>query len=386
MAGLGTRIQDVIIPKVYTPYMRQEIIERSAIIQSGVTSQNELLSEKASSGGQTVEMPMWERLEGDSTEQNDGTRNPDFGKIETLQDTAIVHRREKHWSSANLASALAGSSAQDAIAAMEAEWRIREEQKFLLATLAGVFASANMGPLIADAEGKEVDATMLLYAQQLLGDNSDILSVYLVNSLTLTRLKILNLIDYIPNSRGEIAFTAYQGKRIVQDDTVAAGETYALASGVVGRGDGSPVDEVPHAVWRDEGKNIDVLTSRWTNILHIFGIRWKGTMAGKSPTLTELRTGANWERVYPTKHIGAVKIKHGTVANPFASGITGASIFGEDGSVSPLMRQMTYDPIAIMDMNVTQLRDFAKEKGIEIPAGMTGQENIRTHIEGMLHQ
>jgi hypothetical protein len=39
-ASLGTRIQDTIIPEVYTPYLWQKVIERSAIIQSSVTSQN----------------------------------------------------------------------------------------------------------------------------------------------------------------------------------------------------------------------------------------------------------------------------------------------------------------------------------------------------------
>ena len=372
MSNLGTRIQDVIIPEVYAPYMRQDIIERSAIINSGVTSGNATLNEKVSSGGSDITMPMWERLEGDSEIQSDGTREATPGGITSIKDRAVVHYREKLWTSANLASALAGDSAQDAISAMEAEWWVREEQKFLLATLTGMFNSPTMGTSHVLNAGTDVlDADITLDAQQLLGDNSDMLAIMLTHSRTLTNLKKQNLIDYIPTSRGEIEFATYLGYRIVPDDTMQPDETFLLASGVVGRGDGIPVDMVPVEVFRKETWNIDCLLSRRAFVMHPMGVRWIGSAADASPTLAELRDGDNWEKVYPDKHLGFVKIKHGIAMS--RGGIVGAS-----SPISPL----NGDDANLENMSDDELRTFAADKGIAIPANVTRRDTILNYIRG----
>ena len=86
--------------------------------------------------------------------------------------------------------------------------------------------------------------------------------------------------------------------------------TYLFARGVIGRGEGTPVDFVNSETDRDALAGEDVLVTRRAFVLHPFGIKWIGTPTSTTPSNSELATGANWKRVYESKNIGIVAIKH----------------------------------------------------------------------------
>lgn len=86
--------------------------------------------------------------------------------------------------------------------------------------------------------------------------------------------------------------------------------TYLAARGVIGRGEGTPVDFVNTETDRDSLAGEDILVTRRAFVLHPFGIKWKGTPEGVTPTNAELATGDNWEKVYEDKNIGIVAIQH----------------------------------------------------------------------------
>ena len=307
-----TRISDVIEPEVFAAYVREAVIERSAIIRSGIITQNEQLNGLVTGGGRTITMPFWRRIGGDSEIINDtDSLTPD--KISTAADVATLLIRGKAWGARELASAIAGDSAMDAIGSMVAEWWVREEQKILIRTLTGAFAAASMAGHVK-AVGGPITATATLDAKQLLGDASDRLSAIFMHSATYTQLQKLNLIEFIPDARGEIAFIRYLGYNVVVDDTmpVTSGTytTYLLAAGVIGRGDGTPVDLTPVETDRDSLAGEDYLINRRAFILHPMGVKWIGSPASTTPSNTELSTGTNWERVYDPKHIGMVKMTH----------------------------------------------------------------------------
>ena len=86
--------------------------------------------------------------------------------------------------------------------------------------------------------------------------------------------------------------------------------TYLFARGVIGRGEGTPVDFVNTETDRDALAGEDVLVTRRAFVLHPFGIKWIGTPTSTTPSNSELADGSNWKRVYESKNIGIVAIKH----------------------------------------------------------------------------
>lgn len=310
----GTKIADIIEPSVFASYVIAQTTYLSNLIQSGIITQGQALNDLVSRGGRTLNMPIWTRLTGRSEVLSDTTPLTP-GKIGTKQDIATIHMRGKAWQANELASAIAGSSAVDAIANQVAEFWVREEQALFISTIKGVFASSTMAAEhVLDASSDTISAEATLEAKQLLGDAAGRLSIMVMHSATYTALQKQNLIIYIPNARGEIVMPTYLGYRVIQDDTtpVTGGvySTYLFASGVFGRGDGTPVDLTPVETDRDSLQGDDFLINRRAFVLHPLGVAWKGTSAGATPTDTELETGANWERVYDKKLIGMVELKH----------------------------------------------------------------------------
>ena len=310
---MPTKIADIIEPEVFALYVREAIIEKSAIIGSGIAATDTRLDSLVSGGGRTINMPFWRRIGGESEVLSDITPLTP-APIGTDKDIATMHLRGKAWGANELASAIAGDSAVNAIASMVAEWWTRDEQRTLISTLAGMFSSASMATHVLDQSSVLIDANMTLDAKQLLGDASDQLSAVLMHSRTFTSLQKQNLIDYIPNARGEIAFNTYLGYRVIIDDTMpVAGSvysTYLMANGAVGRGDGIPVDFTTVETDRDSLLGEDFLIYRRAFVLHPMGVSWVGTAAGTTPTNAELRNGTNWQKVYHDKHLGFVEIKH----------------------------------------------------------------------------
>jgi hypothetical protein len=311
-----TRLTDIIEPEVFAAYMREAIIERSALIRSGMIIQDTRLDDLVSGGGRTINMPIWARLGGRSVVSSD-TVPLDPQGIGTKKDVATMHLRDGSWGASELASAIAGDSAISAIAAQLAEWWDREEQQILLSSLIGIFDSPSMATHIYDERINDViDARMVIRARQLLGDAKAQLAMMFMHSMTETVFEEQDLFDYVPKSeQGDTElYRTYRGMQVVVDDTIpVAGDTYSTfitARGVVGRGDGNPVDRTAVETDRDAALGIDILIHRRSFALHPLGIAWKGDAAGTTPTDAELRTGTNWERVYDKKHIGFIEIKH----------------------------------------------------------------------------
>lgn len=86
--------------------------------------------------------------------------------------------------------------------------------------------------------------------------------------------------------------------------------SYLFAKGVIGRGEGTPVSFVPVETDRNSLGSKDVLIHRRAFVMHPYGIKWAGSSALETPSDSELQTGTNWERVYESKNIGIVAIKH----------------------------------------------------------------------------
>lgn len=314
-----TKIADVIVPEIFTPYVIEKTAEKSRILTSGIAIANPKLNELVTAGGTTMQMPYWKDLTGADEVLSDQTPLTP-GKIGADKDVACLLLRGRAWGANELAGALAGDDPMAAIADRVADYWARREQATLVSVLTGAFAAASMANHTLDKSAATggIDGPMVLDAKQLLGDSADQLQAIMMHSAVFTELQKQNLIQYTTTSDGKIAFPTYLGYQIITDDGMpvdTSGQTpiyttYLFAKGAIGRGEGTPVSLTPTETDRDSLAGEDFLINRRAFVLHPMGVKWKGTPAGVTPTNAELATGTNWERVYEDKNIGLVAIKH----------------------------------------------------------------------------
>ena len=311
-----TKIADVIVPELFTPYVIEKTAEKSKLLQSGIAVANPKLNQLVTAGGVTMQMPFWQDLQGED-EVLDDQKALTPNKIGAEKDIATMLMRGNAWGANDLAGALAGDDPMAAIADRVADYWARKEQKVLLAVLKGVFASAEMKDHVLDKSAEGIEGTMILDGKQLLGDAADQLQAVMMHSAVYTELQKQKAIDYkevVDPNGNSIQIPTYMEYAVVVDDSMPKDgdvyTTYLFARGVIGRGEGTPVDFVATETDRDSLAGEDYLINRRAYVLHPFGIKWIGTPAGVTPTNDELATGANWKRVYESKNIGLVAIKH----------------------------------------------------------------------------
>jgi Major capsid protein 13-like len=316
-----TRVADVIIPEVFNPYVINTIEEKSALVRSGIMASVPGLS--VPNGGDTVNMPFWNDLEGDPQAiQSDSALVPQ--KITSGKDVARVFEFGQAWSSEDLAAELAGSDPMKAIASRVADYWTRQQQRMLLAQLNGVFAdnkANDAGDLILDVAdesgtGQTASGEVFIDGAQLLGDAKNKFTAIAMHSRVHANLQKAQLIEYLPDSQIDIGFGTYQGKTIIVDDGLpvldgtTSGKkytTYLFGAGAVGYVPGSA--KTPTETDRNSLKGEDILINRQKFIMHTRGFKWaEGAVAGQMPTLAEMENAANYDRVFDKKKVRVVKV------------------------------------------------------------------------------
>lgn len=308
-----TKISDVIVPELFAQYILERTTETSKLIQSGVVTANSELDRLVNTGGLTLNMPFWNYISGEDEVLSDSVALT-ADKIAASKDVACLLLRGKAWSTNDLAGALAGSDPMKAIRDMIADWWNEREQKVALSVLSGVFSSASMSAHILDKATGNITAEVILDGKQKLGDAAPRLQTLAMHSAVYTELQKQNLIAFVPNSQGTINMPTYLGYNVLYDDSmpVDAGvyTTYMLGNGVLGRGQGQPESFPMVELDRDSLAGDDIIVNRKALTMHPFGVKWIGTAAGATPSNAELATGTNWQRVYDSKNVPMVSIKH----------------------------------------------------------------------------
>jgi hypothetical protein len=296
----------------------------SALFQSGALHADPAISSFLSGGGKTIDLPFWNDL-GDGSDPNIGSDNPatvaGTAKIAASDEIAIRHNRNKGWSTTRLAGLLAGDDPMKRIAEHSGDWWSRALNTHLIKTLQGVMAdnAANDGGDMRKVVGTDavgaatsaelISADNILDTAQTMGDSQEALALLMMHSVPFNRLKKLNLIDFIPDSRGEVNFATYLGKRVVVSDTcpAVAGSNRILYSTYLLGYNSIAYDEVPppfpvetrREPLQGNGQGVDILVTRRQYVMHPHGFKWtSSSMAGSSPTNAELATTANWDRIY----------------------------------------------------------------------------------------
>ncbi len=327
-----TKIADVIVPELFTPYVVNRTMELSAFYQSGIVVNTPEFDKLASEAARTHNMPFFEDLQGESEATLEDVKMTPK-KIGSNKDVSTTILRQNMWGSSNLSAALAGKDPAKAIGDLVAGYWARDMQKELIAILAGVFGSYTpeggtettpMKDHILDltkqtaAAAKCISAEAMIDGCQLLGDAQGQLSGIAMHSATKSYLKKKELIETRRNSEN-VEFDYYQGRRVTVDDGCPVTKdgvytTYLFGNGAIAYGNGNPVGHVATEVDRDKqtGGGIDYLINRKAFILHPRGIAYTGAVREnvETPLRTELAMAQNWNPVYESKQLRIVAIKH----------------------------------------------------------------------------
>ena len=76
---------DVIVPEIFAPYYMLRTMEKSAVLRSGIATQDALLQQYASGAGTTYHIPHFNDLGGDDERQSEGG-------VEARDVEQVVHR------------------------------------------------------------------------------------------------------------------------------------------------------------------------------------------------------------------------------------------------------------------------------------------------------
>lgn len=319
---MSTKISDVIVPEVFNPYFIQRTMEMARFYMGGIVSNDEELNRLAQTGGRLLNMPFWNDLTGDDEILSDsGALTP--GKIGSGQDVAVLHMRGRAWSVNDLAKALSGDDPMAAIANLVAQYWARRMQKVGIASLKGVIAdnvandSGDMRVNAAGATNADVTADtkfsgdVFVDGQATFGDAIGGLSGIGFHPTVYHNLKKIDQISFEKESEGDLEIETYRGLRVIVDrnlpytpaagsggtDAAAKYTSYLFGNGALGMGQGGA--PVPSETDRDSLAGEDILVTRSHFIMHPRGVKFTDTsVAGKSPTNTELEAAGNWDRVY----------------------------------------------------------------------------------------
>jgi hypothetical protein len=334
-AGPITQISDIVVPEVFTAYVRQETEEKTRIIDAGVAARSPLLDSFLASGGLTVNVPSFQDLDSDAdrvstdtaSAEFSGTASPNPFKIETSQEVAVRLSRNASWSSADLAAALAGSDPMMAIQDRVANYWRRRLQSIFIATWNGVIADNNAAPagsehvqgdLTNDISGVAFNdgvtnftAEAAINTMLTAGDSMDDFTVMFVHSVVMARMKRNNLIDFLPDSEGRVRFNTFLGMPVIVDDSMprtgTVYDTWFFGPGAALLGISTPkvpteVDRLPGA---GNGGGQEVLYSRFEYAIHPVGHAYVGTSPNGGPsnaaTTNNLADAGSWQRVYPER-------------------------------------------------------------------------------------
>jgi hypothetical protein len=317
------RLSDVIEPSVFSGYMAKDTMQKSALYDTGIFRNDGDLQAKLAGGGRTFNVPFWKDL--DDNEPDAASDDPDShavpGKLTSATDIARRIIWTRGWSTARLAAELAGSDPMQRIVSRVNAYWARRFDDACIAVMRGVFAdniTNDAGDMVNDisldtnvaiTSAERISAEAIMDTAQTMGDAKDALKVLVIHSVVGNRLRKNDLIDFVPDSQGRMNIPTYLGYRVHESDKVPAiAGTYRIrywnflvGADAFGWAE-SPV-AVPVEVEKDpsagDGMGVETLWTRRQFAMHPYGIKFTDTsVGGEFPTMSELRLGANWDRVY----------------------------------------------------------------------------------------
>lgn len=326
----STTVSDVIVPEIFTAYVQQMTQQKSRLVQSGLLPVEAVLNALLAGGGLTFNVPSWQDLpntaENVSTDNSGSSSTPN--NILTSQEIAVRLSRNNSWGSMNLAAALAGDDPMRAIGDRVSDYWVRRLQAAFIAVNNGIFAMNALPPagqsthvqndMTVDISGggyvpgvTDFSAEAFIDATLTMGDSMDNLIAVAVHSVVYSRMQKNNLIDFIPDARGETNIPTFLGRQVIIDDGIPASggvyETWIYGDNAFGLGNTAPdnATETDRKPEHGDGGGEDILYNRVQWTIHPIGHAYVGTPPNGGPDNTAnanmLAAATSWERRYPER-------------------------------------------------------------------------------------
>ncbi len=333
-----TRLSDVIVPSVFTPYVQNITKEKTALIAAGTMVSDSSIDALLAGGGLTFNMPSFKDLANsdENISNDDPTVNSTPYNIGTFQQIAVRMNRNQSWGDMDLVQQLAGADPMAAIASRVGAYWARRLQLAFIAMWQGVFANNAtatdafhvQNDLTLDVSGgafvdntTNFTAVNFLNATLKMGDALDDLTTIMVHSVVYNRMQRLNLIDFVTDSNQQVKIPTYMGMRVIMDDSLpnpagvagvsatAAGIYHSWIFGPAAAAFGTAPPPISTEVERKpstgNGSGQDILYSRQQWTLHPYGHSYVGTAPQGGPsnasTANNLGAAASWQRATPER-------------------------------------------------------------------------------------
>jgi len=163
-------------------------------------------------------------------------------------------------------------------------------------------------------------ADLVVDALATMGDTVDATRIIIVNSTIFASMRKNNLIDFIPDARGEIDIPTFLGHRVIVNDNLRVDaplandfDTWIVGGDAVGWGIRTP--RVPLGIERNElnqtGGGEEILVSRVEWGIYVRGFDYDGStnpVGDGGVTNAFLETSANWTLNYARKNIPLIRL------------------------------------------------------------------------------
>lgn len=324
-----TQLADVYQPDAFARHTTIKQTELNNFLSSGVAVNDSTITQKLSGGASQIDMP---RLQGVTIKEpnyssDDPGANSTPGKVSTVVQKARSASRNDSWSVMDLTRELTDKDPVGAITdTIGGYWATDDEARLINSSL-GILADnvANDGgdmlkSVATDAAGAVTDAErisgdVVLDASQTLGDHKTKLVAIAMHSIQHSRLQKQGFVlDHFDPETGALKYQTYLGYRVIVDDSMPAVAganriTYTnilFGAGAVGYGTGlvQTPSETERIASAGNGGGETILHSRVNTCYHPYGFEFtSNSVAGQSPTYTELLASGNWNRVVARKQV-----------------------------------------------------------------------------------
>ncbi|AIM40558.1 coat protein [Vibrio phage VpKK5] len=320
-------LNNLIVPELFASAVQILTEQKSRLIQSGAIQRSASLDTALAGGGLTFNEPFFHDLDDDEERESsigdvpggDYDEIDEHGYIEMGTEVQVRLSRNKSWTEMDLSAALVGQDPLDAIENRVAYYWTRRLQHLFVAVVTGVFADdddnhgGGMSNDISQDGGGDYEAGVtdfsaeaFLDAVVTIGDSMDDLGMVMMHSIVYNRAQKNNLIEFIPDARGEVNIPTFLGRTVIMDDGVYTDNdgiyhTWIFGSGAFALGMGSPKNpaEVERKPGGGNGGGQSVLWHRVEWALHPVGYAYSGaTNIPGGPSNTVLSQAASWTRVF----------------------------------------------------------------------------------------
>jgi len=240
------RLADLYDPLTFNNALQERQIELNAFLASGIMSNDEKLQAHLATGGMIGELPFYFQLPNSGEgatgdEPNFSTDDPgDISTPQKITSGTMVFRasyQNESWSAMDLAREITSlTDPLEAIVNRIATFWNTNTQNRLIKSALGVLNDnvANDGSdmvvsvatddAAAVTAAEKISADLVIDAIATMGDRMTQTGgmVMAMHSVVYAELNKQNLIEFIPNARGEIMFATYLGNRIIVDDGMPA--------------------------------------------------------------------------------------------------------------------------------------------------------------------